>query len=787
MGSTLLHIRRIAIVTILMLAYLFYRAVGNVEGLATIGLLSFAAIAQFAPAFFGGLMWRRATARGAMAGIVAGFAVWAYTLLLPFFIKAGFIAPGILEHGPFGVWFLKPQMLFLTTFDPLTHGLVWSMTANVLAYVSVSLMRPPEPIERLQANAFIGDSGDSVPAGGLLPWRTSVKVEELQKAVARYLGEERTEQAFRDFARDRDTALVPEAEAGPHLLRFAENLLASAIGAASSRLVMSLTLRRRNVGMKSALKLLDDASEAIQFNRDLLESALDQVRQGIAVFDKDMHLICWNRQLREIVQLPAELVHFGAPLSGIVRHTATRSDLCGLPLEEFISDRIRKYNVTMETFVERFPGSDSVIEIRTNAMPQGGIVTTYTDITQRVAAADALARANETLEGRVKERTAELALAKAKADDANLDKTRFLAAASHDVLQPLNAARLYTTSLIERRPPAETGRLARNIDASLEAVEEILNALLDISRLDAGVMKPELSVFAIDGILKQLKLEFEPLAQERGLCFIVAPTSLYVRSDRKFLRRLLQNLVSNAIKYTENGGVVLGCRRRDGKVRIEVWDTGPGIPPHKHQVIFKEFQRLDTHTRAARGLGLGLSIVERIGRMLAHPVELASKVGSGSVFSVTLPMARAEDAPSENKHQQMRPTAADLSGCTVLCIDNEPAVLDGMATLLDGWRCTVLRAENGAQAVALATQADTLPDIILADYHLEDGFGLAAIAQVREAVGRATQAVIITADQSLQVQEEVRAAGLTMLRKPVKPASLRALLTQLRLRQAAAE
>src|SRR5690606_7265244 len=275
------------------------------------------------------------------------------------------------------------------------------------------------------------------------------------------------------------------------------------------------------------------------------------------------------------------------------------------------------------SFRERFPKLGIVVEVRSNRMPDGGIVVTYTDITPTVEAAEALERANENLERRVKERTeeltrlnAELARAKAEADEANISKTRFLAAASHDILQPLNAARLYATSLVERKRIGDEAKLAGNIDASLEAVEEILGALLDISRLDTGAMKPELSNFRIDEVFCQLDVEFAPLAAEKGLKLKFAPSSLAVRSDRRLLRRLLQNLVSNAIKYTPHGRVLIGCRRRGGLLRIEVIDTGLGIPQAKQRVIFQEFQRLEQGARVARGLGLGLSIVERIARVL---------------------------------------------------------------------------------------------------------------------------------------------------------------------------
>ncbi len=792
MSRLLLHIRRTAIVVIVLLAYSFYDAIEQVP-LASIGLLSFAAMAQFAPAFFGGLIWRRATARGAIAGILAGTAVWAYTLLLPRFVAGDPIGSSILEHGPFGISLLRPEMLFFLSFDPFTHGVVWSLFFNTLAFVTVSVLRAPEPIERLQANVFIEEPTPRYAAPHFRPWRPAVTMADLIATVSRYLGEDRTERSFTEYASSRGIALDGRLEADIHALRFTENLLASAIGTASSRLVMSLTLRRSNVGVNSALKLLDDASEAIQYNRDLLQTALDHVRQGLAVFDKDMRLICWNRQFREILALPPQLGRFGIPLDEILRYMAQCVHTNRTAIEEIVTDRITKYIVTMETFHERLI-SDRVVEVRTNAMPQGGIVVTYMDITARVADGEALARAKETLERRVAARTEELMtvnqaleIAKAQADEANLGKTRFLAAASHDVLQPLNAARLYAASLIERAPPNELSRLARNIDASLDAVEDILNALLDISRLDSGAMKPEFTTFPINELLEQLRVDFEPMAKSRGLSFRIISCTTFVRSDRKLLRRILQNLVSNALKYTDKGGVVLGCRKRGRGVLVQVYDTGPGIPEHHRHLIFKEFQRLEQRGQGAPGLGLGLSIVDRMCHVMDHDLSLTSKVGHGSAFSVSLPAVRWSEIEKPRAVGPRPVPYGDFRGVIVLCIDNDRSIIDGMSSLLTGWHCPVITAVDSADALERVGADKIVPDIIISDYHLECENGLEATAKITAACKMPIPGIIITADRSPAVTADISAAGFALLQKPVKPAALRALISQMIARQQAAE
>jgi Na+/proline symporter/signal transduction histidine kinase/ActR/RegA family two-component response regulator len=792
MTRPLLLIRRIAIFAVILLGYLFYRLLGQAHGLASIGLVSFAAVAQFAPAFLGGLVWRNATARGAIAGIVTGFAVWTYTLLLPWIIQAGWAPRSILDAGPFGLGFLSPHSLFYLVLDPLSHGVLWSITANVLVFVAVSKLRAPEPVERLQAQIFVLDDLPRPPmAPAFRLWRTSVTAGDLQHTVARYLGAERAERSFAEYAQSRDAPISQDAEADLHLLRFTEHLLASAIGAASSRLVLSLLLRRRDAGSHSALRLLDDASEALQYNRDLLQSALDQVRHGLSVFDKDMRLICWNRQFRELLNLPAEFGRVGAPLDKILRACAERGDFGAGDIDKLIADRLMKLAIVHATFQEQFDGGRRILEIRTSPMPQGGIVTTYSDITERVAAAEALARANETLERRVRERTAELtevnealAVAKRKADEANLDKTRFLAAASHDVLQPLNAARLYVTSLVERTEGGQEATLARNIDASLEGVEEILGVLIEISRLDAGRLEPDITSFALNEVFERLEVEFAPLARERGLGLRVVATRAWVRSDRRLLRRMLQNLVSNAIKYTASGKVLLGVRHRGGRLSIQVCDTGPGIPRSKHTLIFREFERLEETASTVRGLGLGLSIVQRIGKVLAHPTGLASVEGRGSTFWVELP--RAEPRPSVEPALPMAPSAGRLAGLKVLCLDNEPAVLRGMQVLLEGWGCLVVTAQSAGEAGRQLDQRPLVPDIILADFHLDDGTGLEAISALRAQGRPQVPVIVITADPSAEVLREVRMQGHALLRKPLKAAALRALMYQLTWQRAVA-
>jgi Na+/proline symporter/signal transduction histidine kinase len=792
-GDFLLKVRRFAIFAIMVMAYFYYRVLGNTQ-LAAIGLLSFAAIAQLAPAFFGGLFWRRATARGAMGGMLVGVAVWIYTLFLPSFLETSTAGLQLLQHGPFGIEALRPQALFGADLPPLLHGVLWSLTLNILTYIVMSLARQPSSIERLQADLFVPNTlTPSAPT--LRRWRTTVTVHDIQSTVAQYLGPDRAHNAFEAFAADHPGRLDPQAPADFELLQHAERLIASSIGAASSRLVMSLLLRKRTVSAKAALKLLDDSHAALHFNREILQTALNHVRQGIAVFDADLQLICSNRQFGEILALPPHLVQLGIPLQEILEFMGAVSPSGTSDGDTQLARRLVAYTTEGEPYLERLPDRHMVIEVRSNRMPGGGLVITFSDVTPSFEAAEALERSNATLEKRVRDRTeeltrlnSELALAKSTAEDANISKTRFLAAASHDILQPLNAARLYVTSLVERQSGGEDSRLVENIDDSLEAIEEILGALLDISRLDAGAMTTSITSFKMADLMRSLEIEFAPIARAKGLELTFVPCSLPVESDRALLRRLLQNFISNAIKYTPRGRVLVGCRRRGQSLQIRVYDTGVGIPVVKRGEIFKEFHRLEQGARIARGLGLGLSIVERLARVLNHSIALDANAGGGSVFSVTVPIAKAIN------HTAAVTSATPLSktpmsGALIVCIENDAAILDGMKTLLTAWDAEVIAVADPEAAIAAIEASGGSVTGLLVDYHLDRGNGVAAIRDIRRRFGENIPAILITADRSPNVRAAAREENVAVLNKPVKPASLRALLGQWRTQQmvAAAE
>ncbi|MGQ3077872.1 MAG: PAS domain-containing hybrid sensor histidine kinase/response regulator [Allorhizobium sp.] len=785
-AKTLLHIRRTAIFGVLLLGYVYFRSADNTTGLAKIGLLSFTAIAQIAPAMFGGLIWRRANARGAIAGLTTGFLVWAYLLFLPSLGAEdhSWIASSVLAFLLPGLSMFEPQYA-----DPLVNATIFSLLINTLGFVIGSLSRNPRPVERIQSAIFIKRQPRSNFA--TRGWKTSVAVGDLKAAIARYLGNERMERSFRSYEQTVGRKLADDSPADMAFIHFSEQLLGSAIGSSSARLVLSLILQKAEDPSADTVWLLDQASEALQYNQDMMQTALAQMEQGIAVFDASDRLTIWNRRFRTLLDLPEHVGQVGFPLLDMITMLAQRGDV---PTGE-TQAVIRSFHQFDRPFQMVLGGGKRIIEVRCNLMPDKGLVATFSDITARVEADQALKQANETLEQRVSERTAELtrvnhalAEARAAADEANIGKTRFFAAAGHDILQPLNAARLYSSSLVERLGESENSALVENIDSALESVESILGAVLDISRLDTGAMKPRFSSVPLNSLLQRIETDFAPMAREKNLKLVVIPTTLSVRSDPTLLRRLVQNLVSNAIKYTPSGRVVVGARRQGDKVLIQVTDSGIGIPASKFRTVFKEFARLEEGMRTASGLGLGLSIVDRIAKVLQHPVELASKPGKGTTFKVVMPLDIAKPAAKGviplDGGSRSTPT---LQGFRVLCIDNEPKILEGMQLLISGWGCNVECAGSIAEMDELLRAGDP-PDLVIADYHLGDGSGTGAILRLRALTQSDVPALLITADRSAEVRAEAERHSITLQHKPVRPAALRAFITQVSSqRRAAAE
>lgn len=511
----------------------------------------------------------------------------------------------------------------------------------------------------------------------------------------------------------------------------------------------------------------------------VLQSTLDNLSEGVCLFDAHGRVAAWNEALQHILHLPDDWAQEGASHGALLGWCRDRLGMADGGCLDWRGDQPGAARHALVA------AGDRQFDVRSTALERGGQVIGFTDVTDMLRAQAGLQETAETLERRVAERTAELRAevaerreieaqlrdAKTAAEKANLSKTSFLAAASHDLLQPLNAARLFVAALGDRRLALPTRALVNQTSTALDSVEDLLEALLEISRLDAGAIQPEIIDFRLDTLLGTLRVEFAPVARASGLVLDMASEPLWVRSDIRLVRRILQNFLSNALRYTQQGSVRLDFVVGERTIRVSVIDSGPGIAADKQALVFEEFRRLDTRTS---GKGLGLAIVKRASDMLGHRVTLESAPGRGSTFAIELPIGE----PVADLDNGPEPIGRDRSmrGLNVLVIDNERAIQTGMRTLLGGWGCTVLAAGGFAEATGLFA-ADSAPDIILIDYHLNEGeTGDVALDRLRDHFAMPIPAVMISADRGKELKARLDAHGIPLLNKPVKPAQLRALL-----------
>jgi len=738
-GAVLMQ-RRIGILAVVLLAWLYSRAIAGSDALADIGALSFSGLATLAPAV-GFAVWRPQTpARAVLAGIVAAVLVWTWVLLVPALAEAGGVSGAWLTRGPWGLAWLSPDGMF---------GLgEWS---------------------RIGRATLLG-----LGAGALVTWMLASRLDALpERGGATLSGRGLREVAARFLSRQKVDDVMADAPAEgavpAELQQRIERELAAVLGAASARLLLEAARREQGRDLDTVATIVGEASQALRFNQRVLEAALENMTQGISVVDAELRLVAWNRRYAELFDYPPALLQVGVPVAELVAHNVRRGIAGERELAAAVAKRLGHMRAGTPYVAERRFG-ETVVEIRGNPMPGGGFVATFTDVTDFRRSEAELKVVAETLEQRVADRTAELARAKAEAERANRAKTRFLAAVSHDLAQPLNAAHLFVHALTPQLTLAPHRQALANIDGALGSAEALLSGLLDISRLDAGGMEPKLQVLRIHDLLQHLVAEFRVLAAQKGLPLDLVPCSAWVRTDPQLLRRVLQNFLGNAVRYTARGRIVVGCRRRGDALVVEVWDTGPGIAEADQTVIFEEFRRLDS---GGQGLGLGLAIAERVSRLLGHPLRLRSWPGRGTVFAIEVPRA----APSPAVAAAPEPPTPEPPRSRVLVVDNDPDVLRGMQALLSGWQCEVLAARDGEQALRLV--ADATPDLVLLDFHLDGGQTGLMLRESLAAAMPARPCVIITADHSAEVRDAVAAAGCTLLHKPLKPLALKSVMARL--------
>lgn len=516
-------------------------------------------------------------------------------------------------------------------------------------------------------------------------------------------------------------------------------------------------------------KLLDSQARMIR-------ATLDHLDQGVAIFDPEGRLVGWNERLRQLTGMPSAVWQLGMSFARIAEHL--RQDFSMQEPEDerrlglWVSRQMPRQPLSFE--ISRPEGQ--VLSVFMQRLPDEGFVLSFADVTREREATAVLAEAKETLEIRVRERTLELQDALRAAERSNASRTRFVAAASHDLLQPLSAAKLYLASVgaSETQQPA----IARAEEA-LASVEEMISALLDISRLETGEDQLTPTQVRLSDVILPAINAFRPIAAKKGLRLRIVGSSAVVLSDLGYLRRILQNLLSNAIRYTESGTVLVGARRVGGGVRLEVHDTGPGIAEKDHGAIFEEFRRLDRRASAAEGMGLGLAIVERACARLGHRLDLVSGPGRGSVFRVGLDLAvdlEAGPPPPTRPRGHAAPVARLAT--IVMLVDDDAGLRAALETLLESWGVAVIEAPGTREALELLDEMGIVPDAFLLDQQLQNGETGLVLARTLRARYGAIRVRIMSADRRPQLREACAAEGIELLPKPLDPERLRAFVAE---------
>lgn len=516
-------------------------------------------------------------------------------------------------------------------------------------------------------------------------------------------------------------------------------------------------------------KMLDDQARVIR-------ATLDHISQGVCIFDAEARLVGWNQRLGQLLTVPMARFRMGVSFDAILDRF--RPDLAfgdGMT-EGRLGDWVAGQGDRGAIRFELRRGPDMIMDVFAQGMPDGGFVMSFTDVTAERAAIEALSRANETLEARVMERTLELEDALGNAERANASRSRFVAAASHDLLQPLSAAKLFISSVTEDGLAPEAREALDKAQNALLSVEGILGALLDISKLESGRAAVSVGPVPLDRLLAQLNDEFGAIAAAKGLRLSVVPSRAVVQSDPAYLRRILQNLIGNAIRYTDRGRVLVGVRRRGGMVRIEVRDTGPGIPEEEQDNIFKEFHRLNARASASEGMGLGLAIVERACALLGHPLGLTSEIGRGTCFMVQVPLSDSAVLDMPRPAPSPRPS---MQNRIAFLVENDGDLRRAMGLLLEKWGVSVLDAASGEEALDLIEELGILPDCFIVDHNLGEGMdGLRFLAEVRARHGT-VPARIVTADRRPDLRAACSEAGVGLMMKPLEPRALESFIAGL--------
>lgn len=555
-----------------------------------------------------------------------------------------------------------------------------------------------------------------------------------------------------------------------------------------------LQVSERRTASKGTVVLQTDVTDLIRLERReraklqnkqarLIAATLEHLAQGVCIFDEAARLIGWNARVAELLRLPLTRVQRGAGFAALIDQMPEDFTLShGMSRKRLLDWAARPVRRGALRF-EAAQGAALTLDAFAQGLPDGGFVISFTDVTAERNAARALREMNERLEARVAERTNELASALAAAERANASKSRFVAAASHDLLQPLSAAKLFVGTLSGEALSPAGGETLGKISSALGSLEHIIEALLDMSKLDSGRAAFDIRPVELGQIFATLNTQLEPLAAQKGLDLRVLPTAARVETDPSYLRRILQNLLGNAVRYTARGKVLMGLRRQGERVRIEVWDTGPGIAPEHRDMIFREFSRVDAPASASEGLGLGLAIVDRACAGLGLPLDLRSEPGRGTVFSVTVPLAsRAARKPARRRSAPPPPPPSPgmpVQGRVVFLVENDTDLRRALTLSLEGMGADVIDVGNGPDALDLLDELEIIPDALMLDQDLGPGMtGTELLSEITERYGP-IPARIISAQRAPALRTRCQALGVPLLPKPLERRDLELFLSEL--------
>lgn len=752
--GAILLIRRLTVVVVMTVAFIYHQDISQTSPLVNSGIIAIALLSQTMPIIIGGLYWHKRNKIAAQIALVVGACCWAYWLLWPS-IKASYYfdtAPSDLQ---------------------LAQGFALSLLVNLCCFLLVSWFWPSQ-----------AKSDTEIPKPSFTTLNKATKIANLLAVTEKVLGKERHLSLLKQIPANQHASY-----ASPKLLDSIESELASQIGNVSARILLSAIAEKKDVALAELVELVEEANQTFHFNHEVLQSSVENIQQGISVLDSNLTLLAWNQRYIELFAYPSGFIKVGLSIHDLLVFNAQRGLFGELgDIQQEIDKRIEYMRTGSRYKFVRKQENGQVIEVNGSPLPGGGFVTTYSDITDYINIQQQLQQAKEQLESRVEQRTQELQSAnlaldeaRQEAEQANESKTKFLAAAGHDLMQPFNAASLFAALLKEKAPNQELADMSQSLIQSLSSAEELLTALLDMTKLDSGALKVNQQAFFIDDLLRPLVNEFSLLAQQKGLVLRYLPSSLCVLSDKKLLRRVMQNLVSNAIRYTQQGRILVAVKRDGKQGRICVFDTGSGIAAEQQQEIFKEFKQLEGQHNA-QGLGLGLTIVERISELLQHKVTLRSVPEKGSCFAVTLPLSIAAQRNPQPGREPSLDNTLILQHKRVLVIENEGHTLDAINQLLSNWGATVHACSDLSQAMESCPQA---PDLLFLDYHLDQGLtGVQAAIKLRDhwhmnKPAHFIPGILSSADRSEQTRKEAIDSQLHYLPKPIKTAALKRLIKQL--------